>query len=105
MPKVFVINKGAHDYTPAESFGELTYCTEGMFSKFNTSQMVRVFEDALKNSKPDDYILLTSLTTLCSIACCVFALQHGRLNLLIFKEDRYVERKVVFNPGARITFN
>lgn len=98
MPKVFIINKGAHDYSAAASYGTLTYCTEGIVSKYNTSQMVRVFEQAFKDSHSDDYILLTSLTTLCSIACSVFAIYHGRLNLLIFRDDGYVVRRVVFNP-------
>jgi hypothetical protein len=94
-PKVFITNKGAHDYSDAERYGDLVFCTEGLIGKFNTSQMVREFESAFVDSTADDYILLTSLTTLCSMACSVFACKHGRLNLLIFKEDRYVVRKVV----------
>ena len=93
--KVFVVNKGAHDYTDALHYGTLVYCTEGLVGKYSTSQMVREFEQAFANSSPDDYILLTSLTTLCSIACSVFAVKHGKLNLLIFKEDKYVVRRVV----------
>lgn len=94
-PKVFIINRGAHDYSDAEQYGTLCYCTEGLVGKFNTSQMVREFQTAFRDSHKDDYILLTSLTTLCSIACSVFSIMHGRLNLLIFKDDRYVIRKVV----------
>lgn len=97
MPKVYVPNRGAHDYSAAERFGTLVFCTEGSLQKYNTSQMVRELREALKNSHSDDYILLTSLTTLCSIACAIFAAQHLCLNLLIFKDDDYVSRKVVFN--------
>ena len=95
--KVYVTNKGAHDYTDALRYGELSFCTDGLVAKYNTSQMVRVFNDAFKDSSPDDYILMTSLTTLCSIACAVFAAKHRRLNLLIFKDERYVLRHVVFD--------
>lgn len=95
-PKVFITNKGAHDFSDAEQYGELVFCTEGPVGKYNTSQMVREFKEAFKDSTQDDYILLTSLTTLCSIACSVFVQKHGRLNLLIFKDDRYVSRRVVF---------
>jgi len=94
--RVYIVNRGAHDYSDAEHYGELIYCTEGMLGKYNTSQMAREFEDAFKDSSSEDYILLTSLTTLCSIATAMFAHQHGRLNLLIFKDDRYVVRRVVF---------
>ncbi len=95
-PKVYITNRGAHDYSDAEQYGELVYCTEGIIGKYNTSQMVREFEQAMSDSQPEDYILLTSLTTLCSIATSLFAFKHGRLNLLIFKDDRYLVRKVVF---------
>jgi len=93
--KVFIVNRGAHDYSDAERFGDLLFCTEGLVGKYNTSQMVREFEESFKNSTSEDYILLTSLTTLCSIATAVFSNMHGCLNLLIFKDDRYVVRKVV----------
>jgi hypothetical protein len=95
-PKVFITNRGAHDYSDAERYGELVFCTEGTLGKYNTSQMVREFEAAFADSSSNDYILLTSLTTLCSIACSVFTAKHGRLNLLIFKDDRYLVRRVVF---------
>ena len=94
--KVFVVNKGGHDYSDAERFGALVFCTDGLVGKFNTSQMVREFNDVFTSSDENDYILLTSLTTLCSIACSVFAAKHKRLNLLIFKNDRYIVRRVVF---------
>lgn len=93
--KIFILNKGAHDFSDAERYGEIVYCTEGMVGKYNTSHMTRVFQEMFKDSDQNDYILLTSLATLCSIACSVFAVQHGRLNLLIFKDDRYVVRRVV----------
>jgi len=51
----------------------------------------------MAEARPDDYILLTSLTSLCSIACSLFAHKFGRLNLLIFEEGEYLERTLTFN--------
>jgi len=99
IQKVFITNKGSHDYSDAARFGTLIYCTDGLVPKFNTNQMVREFEEVFANSDENDYILLTSLTTLCSMACSVFTAMHGRLNLLIFKNDRYIVRRVVFNSN------
>lgn len=92
---VYVVNKGGHDYSDAERYGLLKFCTDGLVGKTNISQMIREFESAFEDSDANDYILLTSLTTLCSIACSVFTAKHGRLNLLIFKNDRYIVRRVV----------
>lgn len=97
MRKVYIINKGGHDYTEAKSFGELVICSEGLISKYNTSQMCRQFQASMADSDEHDLILLTSLSTMCSIAAAYFSHKHGRLNLLIYKDGKYVERTVVFN--------
>jgi hypothetical protein len=96
MPRVYILNKGAHDYSAAERFGELVYITTGILPKYSTGVMFRQVEEGLKNSKPADYIVLSSLTTLCVIACCHFVSKHGRLNLLIFKDNDYINRTMLF---------
>lgn len=102
MSKVFVTNRGGHDYSAALRFGELVYCTEGQLSKFDTGQMFRELTAAMQDSEPDDYILLTSLTTLCSVAAAIFAAKHGRVNFLIYKDDSYVERKLVLQQDLGV---
>lgn len=97
--RVFILNKGGHDYSKAERFGQLVYCSEGLLAKYDIGKMLRVLEDAMKGSAASDYILLTSLSSLCSVACAIFALRHQCLNLLIFKDGDYVERKILLtNP-------
>lgn len=96
MKKVYVTNKGPHNYTDAEQFGELIYCTDGPLDKFDLSEMYREISSAMADSGPDDYILLTSLTSLCSVACAYFAAKHGELHVLIHKGDGYVERSIYF---------
>lgn len=97
MAKVYVLNRGAHDYSQAERFGELVYVTDGLLSKLATGVMYRTLEKAFADSEPTDYILLSSLTTLCSLAVALFAVLHGRVNLLIYHQDGYVLRKLMFN--------
>jgi hypothetical protein len=92
MPKVYIVNKSAHDFSKAEKFGSLIYCTEGRINRFATNNMVRKFEDAMKDSTKDDYILLCSLNVMNAIACAVFAKKHGTLNLLLYKDGKYIER-------------
>jgi len=95
VPQVFILNKGPHDYSTAARFGELVYCTEGTLDRDDISLMFRELEPYVSlDSQPEDYILLTSLTTLCSVACAMFAAKHQRLNLLIFRGDGYVARTI-----------
>jgi len=103
MPRVYVINRAAHDFSDAERFGELVFCTEGEVDKFDVSQMFRELSTQLKNSEADDFILLTSLTSLCSVACSIFAAKHQQLNLLLFKGDGYISRSLFFNNVKRKT--
>lgn len=95
MPRVFVVNRGPYDYSEAERFGELVYCTHGKLNKTEISQMYRELADAMYDSSPEDYILLTSLTSLCSVACAIFGHRHGRLNLLIHHDGAYIAKKIV----------
>lgn len=97
MTKVYVPNRGPHNYTDAERFGELVYCTDGNLDKFDTSQMYRELVDSMVNSEPEDFILLGSLTSLCCVACSIFAAKHWRVNLLIHRTDGYVERSLFLN--------
>lgn len=92
MSKVFVLNKGPHDYSDAEFYGELVFCTEGSLDRDDTAQMYRVLTPYMNSSGPEDFILLTSLASLCAVASAMFAAKHGRLNLLIYNGDGYIER-------------
>ena len=95
MSRVYVLNKGGHDYSEAERYGSLYYCTEGPLKKHDIHQMVRLLSVALKDSTADDYIMLTSLSSLCSLACAIFAVQHNSLNLLVFKNGHYAEYRII----------
>ncbi len=94
MPKVFITNKGGHNYEKAEKFGELIYVTEGTLNRFATSTLYRAFIDAMKDSHKDDYFLVTSMNVVNAIGSAVFARKHGKLNLLLFREGEYVPREI-----------
>jgi len=94
VARVYVLNKGGHDYSEAIRYGSLYYCTEGPLKKHDIHQMVRLLSVALEDSSPDDYIMLTSLSSLCSLACAI-AVQHNRLNLLVYKNGHYAEYRII----------
>jgi hypothetical protein len=98
MPKVFVPNEGAgHDYSEAKQYGEIVFVTSGSVNPFDTGVMNRHWTAALVNSSPLDYIVVTSLNSLCMIGAAQFAIRHKRLNLLVFSnQGRYRKREIVF---------
>ena len=102
---VFVVNKSGHDFKDAERFGELIYLSQGKMDRYSITSIYREFAEKLDESASDVYILLTGLTTMCAVACSIFAFKWGRLNLLLFKNNRYVERRLVLGELLNNTNN
>jgi len=96
MLNVYIVNKSNHDYTAAQRYGRLTYLSSGKMSRYEPNKMAREFADKLEHSKEEDYLLLSGLSMMNLIAGVVFALKHRRLNLLLFKDGRYLERNLSF---------
>lgn len=96
MPTVYIINRSNHNFDAAKNYGELVYLSEGKMNKYATNSMLRVFSDQLENSTKDDYLLLCSLNIMNSLACAIFAFKHGCLNLLLYKDGKYIERNHKF---------
>ena len=95
MPKVFIVNRSAHDFSPAEEFGEIIFLSEGPMNRYSTNNMHRKFTDILRDSNSEDYIVPCSLNVMNSIACAIFAVMHRKLNLLLFKNGEYLERNLI----------
>jgi hypothetical protein len=97
MSKVYIVNKSGHNFSDAERYGPIVFVTEGKLNRFAANDMYRQTTEAMKTSSPNDYIVPCSLNVLNSIVCATFAYKHGRLNLLLFKGGKYIERNIVFN--------
>lgn len=94
-PKVYVINRGAHDYSDAERYGDLVYLTEGLLKNpFNTASFYRYAADAMHDAYDGDYILVTSLNSMCTVAGWIIGRLGFSLRLLLFKNDNYIVRTV-----------
>lgn len=93
MRKVYIVNHSNHDFSDAERFGKIIFMTGGRMNRYSTNDMARQFSEALEDSSPDDYIVLCSLNVMNAIATAIFSHKHGTLNLLLFKEGKYIERR------------
>ncbi len=96
MSKVYIINDSGHDFTDAERFGETITLSYGKVSPFQTTEMMRKLVPALIDSSPDDFIVSSGPTIMFTVACCLFTMMHGRLNLLIYNGRHYKPRKINF---------
>lgn len=96
MAKVYVLNNSGHDYTDAERFGDIVFCTEGNLPKNDISALFRTLSDALAFAREEDYIVVSSLSSVCAIAAGIMADRYGKVNFLVFESGRYSERTVTF---------
>lgn len=95
-PTVFICNQSGHDFSPSAKYGNPVYVTKGLINRFSVNYMARHWAIALKDSKPRDYILITSLTILTCVGCAIYGYLHGSLNLLLYRNSKYISRRVCF---------
>ncbi len=94
MRKVFIVNDGGQDFSSAREFGELVTCTTGLIRKDRIDLMLSDLRLALKDSDPDDLILVSGLTSLCMVAAALMTEWHGKVNMLIWHDRKYVARTI-----------
>jgi len=95
--RVYVPNRGPHDYSRAWDFGELVFCTEGQVNRKDLRTMHSQLSLALEDAEDTDYILVSGLASLCIVACSLFAARFGKLNVLLFEDGEYIERTLTFD--------
>lgn len=93
--KVFIVNDGAKDYSAAETFGEIVFCTDAQFKRTDIASMNRQLSETLLDAREDDLLMVAGLPQLMSVASAILAAQFGRVNFLIYDGSRYVERELV----------
>lgn len=94
MKRVYVPNNWQHTATDAECYGELVYLTRGPVSRTAVRGNFAAVERGLEDSQPDDWLVVGSLSVLTALCAASFAAKHGRLNLLLWDQGRYIPQKV-----------
>lgn len=97
-PLVYVPNQAGHDYTQADSFGEVVYITKGRIRKYDLQAFYEQASRVMSGSAPSDYILISSLNSICAVCSAIMAAKHGIINILLYRQDRYVEYSIQVRP-------
>jgi hypothetical protein len=95
--KVFIVSNGGHDYSDAARYGEIVFCTDELIRKDDVAQMYRVLSESLDQAEADDLLLISSLTSLCTVAAAILAARFGELHLLLYKDGEYVKRDLILD--------
>lgn len=98
--KVYILNDGGHDYSDAQRYGTPIICTGNIIRKDDTAQMYRELMSALADADAEDYLLVSSLSSMCMVAAGIMVDRFGELHLLLFKDGQYVSRDIFFESRS-----
>lgn len=101
MPTVFIPSAGSHDFSDATRYGSLFFLSSEPLAKFSVNHMSRLWIEALKDSTKEDFILPCGLSIFTSIGCAIFASKHGVLNLLLFRDRKYLSRRILLKEERK----
>lgn len=94
-PKVYIVADGGHDYSDAERFGDIVFLSTTPIHRHAVDNMVRTFNEILKKSSPEDYLLVTQYTNMVVVATAIMSHLHGKVRLILFDHNgRYLDRMV-----------
>lgn len=94
MRKVYILNNAGHDYSDAARFGELVFLDVPEGGKWDIGFLYESLHTLLIDAEEDDLLLLSSLTSHCCVATAILTEWYGRVNFLIFRKDKYEEKKL-----------
>jgi len=96
-PKVFA-STDSHDVSSASSFGEVVTLVPSQLGiqSSDTRKIAKMVMGPLKDSQPQDYLLLAGEKSINAIAAAVLSRRHGCLNLIMYhlKQKKYLAKCV-----------
>lgn len=97
-PKVFIPSKVEYDYSSASEYGELVAITSGHVDKYSVGEMYGIINEALKDAREEDAILISGLTLNNCIATAIMTHKFGTVNFLLYRRGEYMLRKILLMP-------
>lgn len=98
--KVYILSNGGHDYTDAARFGELVFLNIPSHLKWDIAALYDELSEKLEDAKVDDLLVVSHLTSHCCVATALLIEWFGRVNFLIYRKDKYEEKKLVVNDSV-----
>lgn len=95
--KVYILSNGGHDYTDATRFGELVYLNIPSHLKWDTAALYDELVEKMEDAEPEDLLVISHLTSHCCVATALLVEWFGRVNFLIYRKDKYEEKKLILN--------
>lgn len=87
MPKVYITNTAGHDFTQAKKFGEIVWITRGFVSFQSLDRLKYKIIDQIKDSTPDDYLLISGTLLVSIVAAIAWYEMHQKVCILVHSRN------------------
>lgn len=86
MPdKVFITNKGGHDFSKAERFGDLVFLTSGRVDIYHTDRLVQErIIPGLEGARKTDYLLVSGNPAITAMCLAIWLDRFGEARVLFW---------------------
>lgn len=91
---VYILGDGGHDYSDAERFGETKIIDIPPSIKWDPAKVFDLLKEELHAATPDDYLVISHLTSVCCLATAIMIEWYGKVNFLIFHNGIYEEKTI-----------
>ena len=85
-PTVWIVNYAGHDYSRATEFGPLDFLTQGYVSMGNLERLFFIIAESVNKTKSDDFLLLSGLLILNTIAAMAWLMKHKSVKFLLWDQ-------------------
>ncbi len=90
-PTVYITNKSStHDYSSALRYGAMRFVTTGNYPIFKTARLQEEIIEALINSSPEDYLLLSGSSAVAAMCVLVWFQMHSVAKILLWDRTQQV---------------
>lgn len=87
--RAYIANFSGHDYTALMKWAqEAKYVTKGYVSFGSLDRVKYRVAEAIADSKPEDYLVLSGRAIICVLAAIMWIEKHGKVKLLVWDEKK-----------------
>lgn len=94
--KVYILSNNGHDHSDAKRFGTLVMLNVPSYAKHDAGRIFMELKEGMKDANEDDLIVVSHLSSHVAIATGIMVEWYGKVNLLVYRKDKYEEKNVVF---------
>lgn len=93
--RVYIANYAGHDHKEAKKYGEFKVITTGYVDFSAIDRLKFQIIRAIKDSRPDDWLLLSGANITNALAASLWIIKHGVVKILNFDRQSRVHREII----------